>query len=156
MQQQENCLTLCSYHITYSLQRESTCYSCLNAKHLLAQNRHSIWSLSNYSGTWTHNHLLHKPTLNCLAKLVKWLSCVVSTYLYSAFDCLFSSCHILFSEWIHTLLLPEHKDLHTQNSCEAWLNGWVFIYEVSGYGFESHCSHFNKTVFIKNAYWNQF
>ena len=36
--------------------------------------------------TQTHNHLVHKQTLNHLAKLAKWLSYVVSTYLYSAFD----------------------------------------------------------------------
>ena len=23
----------------------------------------------------------------------------------------------------------------------VWLNGWVFVYELSGCGFESHCSH---------------
>ena len=25
----------------------------------------------------------------------------------------------------------------------VWLNGWVFVYEISGCGFESHCSHLN-------------
>ena len=39
---------------------------------------------------WTHNHLVHEWTLNHLAKLVKWLSFVVSTYLYGAFDCTLS------------------------------------------------------------------
>ena len=32
------------------------------------------------------NHLVRKQTLSHLAKLVKWLSRVVSTYLYGAFD----------------------------------------------------------------------
>ena len=36
---------------------------------------------------WTHNHLVRKWTLSHLAKLVKWLSCIVRTYLYGAFDC---------------------------------------------------------------------
>ena len=57
--------------------------------------------------TWTHNHLVRKQTLNYLAKLAKWLSCVVSTYVYSAFDCMFLSCHARISEWIYTLYLPE-------------------------------------------------
>ena len=30
----------------------------------------------------THNHLVRKRTLNHFAKLAKWLTCVVSTYLY--------------------------------------------------------------------------
>ena len=48
--------------------------------------------------TRTHNHLVHKRTLNHLAKLAKRLSCVVSTYLYGAFDCMFLSCHVRVSE----------------------------------------------------------
>ena len=55
------------------------------------------------NGTWTHNHLVPKWTLNHLAKLAKWLSCVVSTYLYDAFDCMFLSYHVHISEWTHTL-----------------------------------------------------
>ena len=41
-----NC-TVCSCHVTYVFQSESTLYSCLNVKELLAQNRHEIWSLSD-------------------------------------------------------------------------------------------------------------
>ena len=26
---------------------------------------------------------------------------------------------------------------------QVWLNGWVFVYELSGCGFEPHCSHLN-------------
>ena len=53
--------------------------------------------------TRTQNHLVHKRTLNHLAKLAKWLSCVLSTYLSGAFDCMFLSCRVPVSEWIHTL-----------------------------------------------------
>ena len=37
------------------------------------------------------------------AKLAKWLSCVLSTNLYGAFDCMFLSCYVRVSVWIHTL-----------------------------------------------------
>ena len=53
----------------------------------------------------TYNHLVRKWTLSHLAKLAKWLSCVVSTYLYDAFDGVFLSCHIHVLEWIYTLQL---------------------------------------------------
>ena len=35
----------------------------------------------------------------------------------------------------------------------AWTNGWVFVYEISGSGFESSCSHLNFTLSrgIENA-----
>ena len=58
---------------------------------------------------WDHNHFLRKGTLNHLAKLTKWLSCVVSTYLYGAFDCMLLSSHVRISEWIYTLQLPKFQ-----------------------------------------------
>ena len=60
-------LTICSYHVTYILESESSLYSCLNVKELLARSRGEIWSLSECNWTRTHNHLVHKQTLNHLA-----------------------------------------------------------------------------------------
>ena len=37
-----NNITVCSCHATYAFQSESTLYSCLNVKELLAQSRHKI------------------------------------------------------------------------------------------------------------------
>ena len=98
-----NSLTVSSCHVTYAFQSESTLYSCLNVKKLLVGSRRKIWSLSDCNWTRTKNHLVCKQTLNHLAKLAKWLSCVLSTYLYGAFDCILFSCHVRVSEWIHTL-----------------------------------------------------
>ena len=53
-------LTVCSYHITYAFQSESTLYSCLNIKELLARSMREISSLWDYNGTQTHNHLVRK------------------------------------------------------------------------------------------------
>ena len=53
----------------YAFQSESTLNSCLNAKELLARGRRNIWSLSDCNGTRTLNHVVHKRTLNHLAKL---------------------------------------------------------------------------------------
>ena len=66
-------------HVTYAFQSESTLYSFLNVKELLARSRHEIWSLSDCNWTRTHNHLVHKQTLNHLAKLTKWFSVRLST-----------------------------------------------------------------------------
>ena len=59
--------------------------------------------LSDCNWPRTHNHLVHKRTRYHLAKLTKWLSCVVSNYPYSAFDCMFLPRHLRVSEWIHIL-----------------------------------------------------
>ena len=50
-----------------------------------------FWPLN---GIWTHNHLICNRTINHLVKLAKWLSCVVSTYQYGAFDCMLLPCHV--------------------------------------------------------------
>ena len=49
----------------YAFQSESTLYSCLNVKELLARNRREIWSLSACNGKF--------------AKLAKWLSVCLRT-----------------------------------------------------------------------------
>ena len=53
-----------------------------------------IKTLSDCNWPRTQNHLVLKWTLNYLAKLANWLNCVLSTYLYGAFDCMFLSCHM--------------------------------------------------------------
>ena len=35
-------MTVCFYHVTYAFQSESTLYSCLNVKELLARSRREI------------------------------------------------------------------------------------------------------------------
>ena len=95
-------LTVCSYHVTHTPQSKSTLYNCLNFEEFLARNMHRIWSLSYCNGTPTNNRLVCKQTLKHLAKMTKWLSCAVSTYMYGAFDCMFLSCHVRVWYWIFT------------------------------------------------------
>ena len=64
-----------SFHVTYAFQSESTLYSSLNVKELLALNRYKIWSLSECNWTRTQNHLVRKWTLNHLANLTSWDKC---------------------------------------------------------------------------------
>ena len=81
--------------------------TCLNVKELLSGSRPHIWSSTESNGIRTNNYLVLKRTLNNLVKLAKRLSCVVSTYLYGAFDCMLLSCHLQIIDWIYTLYLPE-------------------------------------------------
>ena len=53
-------------------------------------------------GIWTHNHLVHKGTLNHLALQTKWLRFVASTYLYDTFNCMLLLCQVRVSERIYT------------------------------------------------------
>ena len=92
----------------------------LNIKELLAWSRCYIWRISDSNGIWTHNHLVHKWTLNHKAKLAKWLSCAVSTYLHNASDCMLSSYHIQVSEWIYTLSFSECQGTLAQSRGHIW------------------------------------
>ena len=77
--------------------------ACLNVKELLARSKHHIWTSSDSNEIRTDSHLVRKPRLNHLAKLVKWLSRLLGTYLYGAFDYMLLSCHVRVSELIDTL-----------------------------------------------------
>ena len=103
-------LTVYSYHVTYAFQSKSTLYIFLNIKELLCSNMRYILSLSDCNGTRTYNLLVYKRTLSHLAKLTKWLNCVLSTYLYGVFHFMFLSCHVRISEWIYTVYLPECQE----------------------------------------------
>ena len=52
-------MTVCSYHVTYAFQSESTLYSCLNVKELLARNRREIL-----------NHEVHSSSRSLVLNLV--------------------------------------------------------------------------------------
>ena len=65
-------MAVCSCHVTYAFQSDSTHYSCLNVKELLASRRREFWSLSDCNWSRTQNHLLRKRTLNHFAKLAIW------------------------------------------------------------------------------------
>ena len=44
-----------------------------------------------------------------------------------------------------------HTDKYSQYSSiiwPVWLNGWVFVYELSGCGFESSCIHINNFSYM--------
>ena len=52
------------------------------------------------------------------------------------------------------------RDKNSQHSLiiwPVWLNGWVFVYELSGCGFDSSCSHLNinfHTCFDQGVPWH--
>ena len=75
----------------------------LNVKELICWSRRYIWGLSGRNEIRTQNHLVRKQALNHLTKLAKWLNCVVSTFRYGAFDCMFLSYDVRVSDRIHTL-----------------------------------------------------
>ena len=39
--------------------------------------------------------------------------------------------------------IQTHNYLVRKRKWPVWLNGWLFVYELNGCGFESHCSHLN-------------
>ena len=76
---------------------------------------------------------------------------------------MFLPCHVRISEWIHTLWLPECQGtlcLKQAQNGWVWPNGWVFVHELSGSGFESSYSHLNNLLFknkmlLRILYWKE-
>ena len=100
---------------------------CLNVKELLARSRRHISTLTDSNGTRTHNHLVHKRTLNHLANLAT-LECGFTLKLVRDMIITYSQMH-------RTDKFSQHSSIIWPN----WLNGPVFLYELSGCGFESRC-----------------
>ena len=86
-----------------------------------------IFVISDCNWAQTHNNLVRKRRLNHLAKLAKWLSCVVSTYLYGEFNCMFLSCHVRIAEWIHALYLSECQGTTCSKQEENLKFKWVRV-----------------------------
>ena len=151
-------MIVCSYHVTYAFQSESTLYSCLNVKELLVKAGAKFWNLSDFNWTRTHNHLVHKRTLNHLAKLAKWLWVRVQLQslkfqnfapasskefleIQATVECGLTLKRV--RDMIRTYNQLHRTGKYSQHSSiiwPVWLNGWVFVYELSGCGFESSCS----------------
>ena len=81
-------LAVCSYHVTYAFQSESTLYTCLNVKECHARNRRDTWSLSDCNETRTYNHSARKRTINRLAKLANCLAKTWHDKNIQSIDCL--------------------------------------------------------------------
>ena len=114
-------LTVCSSHVTYIFQSDSTLNICLNLKESGPWNRYHIWSLSDCNWTLTCNPLDGKIIFYHLAKLFKWLSRVfLQTYMYDAFDSMFLSCQLRILEWIHAVFFLNVKEYFDQNRFDTW------------------------------------
>ena len=93
---------------------------CLNVKELLPLKRCRIWSLNDSNRIWTHTHLVCKQTLKHLAKLVKWLSSAVSTYLCGAFGCMVLLCRTSFRVNPQSIVCLNVKELLAQSRLHIW------------------------------------
>ena len=133
-------MTVSSYHVNDAFQSESTLHSCLNVKELLARSRREIWSLSDCNVTRTHNDLVHKRSFNHLAKQAKWLSCVVNTYLYGPFDCIFNRVTYAFESeaTLHSCLIV--KELFARSRREI-----CSLSDCNGSRTHNHLVH-NRTL----------
>ena len=119
-----------SCQVKYAFHSESTLYTCLNVKELLARRRSQVWSLNYCNWTPTQNHWLRKQTLNHLAKLTYELS--GSEISGSVFE---SSCsHYIYGADIQLLLYNREANL-IKNSLLIMCY-WYFQYIRLGYFFE--------------------
>ena len=94
-----------SYQLSYSFQSESTHYGGPNFKELLLETGAIfevsviVTGLETKTTLFVNKHSISYPKWF----LLKILGCVVSTYLYNAFDWVFLSCHVRVPEWNRTI-----------------------------------------------------
>ena len=107
----------------------------LNIKELLAWSRRHISSLSDSNVILTHNHIVRKR--------------IHSETPHGDF-----TLKRIYSEMrIHSETRTWHDNNIQSNAQDSsiiwpvWPNCWVFIYELSGFGFESRCCHLLKTCY---------
>ena len=98
---------------------------CLIVKELLAWSRRHIWSLRQVTARRSESRCSH------------WSLPI---------ECIFTLK--LTHDMIITYNQMHRTDKYSQHSSiiwPVWLNGWVFVYELSGCGFKSSCSHLTFT-----------
>ena len=116
--------TVCSYHVTYAFQSESTLYSWLNVKELLAWSRRDIWNLSDCKGTQMHRTEKYLQHISII--WIVWLNGWVLVYKLSG--CEFESrccqlnfrCHLCLEQGV-----PWHSDnyrVRIHSEMRTWHN----------------------------------
>ena len=71
------------------------------------------------------------------------------------------TCNVRISGWMYTLQLPECQGTPCLkqarymkfNITPVWLNGSVFVLELSGCGFKSRCTHLDDPVLSSSSYY---
>ena len=102
---------------------------------------HFTVPLSDSMRIRTYNHLVHKRTLNYLAKLAPVLS-IEFLDIQATIKCRFTQK--LVHDMIITYSQMHHNDKYSHYSSIiwwVWLNGWMFVDELSGCGFEPQFCH---------------
>ena len=81
----------------------------------------------------------YSPDIRYLLFKYTFFLCMLLSFTY-----LFHSEYLLYSCLnIKELFTRNRRDIWSlsNNNGTGWLNGWVFVYELSGFGFESRCCH---------------
>ena len=79
-------------------------------------NKNKTLLLGDCNWTRTNNHLVHKRTLNHLAKLAKWLSCVLSTFM------VYEYIYGVWCIWLYVLIMSRARFRVNPHSLVAWMS----------------------------------
>ena len=123
---------------------EDTCSKTSSYTNKSDENNQGRWKKDTVCSYHVTHVFQSDPTL-CSCLNVKELLAQNRTDNWSLSDCNEIRTH---NGWIRKRALS-----HLGNLAMVWLNDWVFIYKVSGCGFESCCGHLikNKVRILKNS-----
>ena len=101
----------------------------------------SMYQIYNY----LVSDIIYSFILSCADNLKTWKAAWKRKY-----DCMLLPCHVRVFECMYTRYLTDcqgtpswkqARSLSDTMEFKVWLNGGVFIYELSSCGFESRCCH---------------
>ena len=104
---------------------------CLNVKELLARSRRQIWSLSDSNEIRTHKLLRSRSSLR-FRQTIEW------GFTLKLVRDIITTC----SQMHRT----DQNSQHSSVTWPVWLNGLVFVYEVSGCGLKSRFCHLDNVL----------
>ena len=101
----------------------------------MRNNGRIYWIKRDSNEILTHDHLVRKRTLNHLVKLAKWLSCVVSTYLCGAFDCMLACGMLLNVSLKISVILKTFRSVFRTHSKQWSCFAKIYVWMGSKYAF---------------------
>ena len=102
----------------------------------------NIWRLSDCNGIRTYIHLVRKRKLNRIIKCTVQISTQKIAQSFKASLAKWLSVRLRTKWFWIRVRLQSRKLNHLNHLLKLAVNGWVFVYKLSGCGFESRCSHF--------------
>ena len=122
---------------------------CLNVRELLVQSRCDVWSLGDCNG-FKSGQMIDLCCEYLSVLCIRLYDIIMSRMSFRVNPHSIVEMHRTdkYLQIHHTNPRTNSYSQHSSIILRVWLNGWMFVYKLSGCGFESHCCHLKSNVYI--------